>query len=85
LEYELRKKLNLGPNKSFAAVMSKLIRVDLAWVNSTEISGLIIVRNNVAHKIGSVNYGEKEAKEVLESVDRILGHLDVLGASTIYE
>jgi hypothetical protein len=85
LEYELRKKLNLGPNKSFTAVMSKLIRADLSWVTPKEINNLIIVRNNVAHKIGSVNYGEKEAKDVLESVDRILGHLDVLGASTIYE
>lgn len=85
LEYELRKKLNLGPNNSFAAVMSKLVKADLAWVSPTEINGLIIVRNNVAHKMGSVNYGEKEVKEVLESVDRILGHLDVLGASTIYE
>ncbi|MCJ7576704.1 MAG: hypothetical protein MUO80_08575 [Dehalococcoidia bacterium] len=86
LEYELRKKLNLGPNNSFAAVMSKLIDSDLAWVNPTEINDLIIARNDVAHKkIGSINYGEREAKEVLESVDRILGHLDVLGASTIYE
>ena len=85
LEYELRKKLNLGPNKSFAAVMSKLISSDLAWVDPAEIDDLIIVRNNVAHKVGSVNYGEKEAKEVLESVDKILGHLDTLGASTIYE
>lgn len=85
LEYELRKKLNLGPNNSFAAVMSKLISSDLAWVNPREINDLVIVRNNVAHKIGSVNYGEKEAKEVLESVDRILNHLDMLGASTIYE
>lgn len=85
LEYELRKKLNLGPSKSFAAVISKLISSDLAWVNPTEIDDLIVVRNNVAHKVGSVNYGEKEAKEVLDSVDRILGHLDALGASTIYK
>ena len=85
LEYELRKKLNLGPNNSFAAVMSKLISSDLAWVNPREINDLVIVRNNVAHKIGSVNYGEKEAKEVLESVYRILNHLDMLGASTIYK
>lgn len=85
LEYELRKKLSLKPNNSFAAVMSKLISSDLAWVNPREINDLVIVRNNVAHKIGSVNYGEKEAKEVLESVDRILNHLDMLGASTIYE
>lgn len=85
LEYELRKKLNLGPNNSFAAVMSKLISSDLAWVNPREINDLVIMRNNVAHKIGSVSYGEKEAKEVLESVDRILNHLDMLGASTIYE
>jgi hypothetical protein len=85
LEYELRKKLNLSPNNSFAAVMSKLVSSDLPWVNPTEINNLIMVRNNVAHKVGSVDYREKEAKEVLESVDRILGHLDVLGASTIYE
>jgi hypothetical protein len=85
LEYELRKKLNLGPNKSFAAVMSKLISSDLAWVNHTEIDDLIGVRNNVAHKVGSIDYGEKKAKEVLESIDRILGNLDELGASAIYE
>lgn len=85
LEYELRKKLNLGSNKSFAAVMSKLISADLAWVIPREMNDLIIVRNNVAHKMGSANYGEKEAKEVLESVDRILDQLDMLGASTIYE
>lgn len=85
LEYELRKKLNLGPNNPFAAVMSRLIRADLTWVAHEEVNDLIIMRNNVAHKMGSVNYGEKEAREVLGSVDRILEHLDALGASTIYE
>lgn len=85
LEYELRRKLNLGPSKSFAAVMSKLVTSDLAWVNPTEIDDLVIVRSNVAHEPGSISYGDTKAKELLESVDRILGHLDALGASAIYE
>ncbi len=85
LEYELRKKLNLGPNNSFAAVMSKLISSDLAWVIPREINDLVIVRNNIAHKMDTVNYGEKEAKEVIESVNRILEQLDILGASTLYK
>jgi len=85
LEYELRKKLNLGPNKSFAAVMSKLVSSDLPWVNPPEIDDLVRVRNNVAHKVGSTDHGEKKAKAVFESVDRILSNLDALGASAIYE
>jgi len=85
LEYELRKKLNLGSSKSFAAVMSRIIKADLTWVTPKEVNGLVVTRNNIAHKMGSINYGEKEAREVLRSVDRILAHLDVLGASTIYE
>jgi hypothetical protein len=85
LEYELRKKLNLGPNKSFAAVMSKLIGADPALVNAAEVNCLITMRNNIAHRIGDVSYGKKEASDVFESVDKILGRLDVLGASTVYE
>ncbi len=85
LEYELRKKLNLGPDKSFAAVMSRLISSDLAWVVPREINDLVIMRNNIAHKLDTVNYGEKEAKEVLESVNRIFEKLDILGASTLYK
>jgi HEPN domain-containing protein len=84
LEYALRKKLNLGPNNSFAAVMSRLIRANLTWITPEEVNDLVIMRNNVAYKVGGVNYGEKEASKVLGSVDRILGHLDILGASTIY-
>lgn len=85
LEYELRKKLNLGPNMSFTAVMSKLTTADLTWFDSTEINCLIRMRNNIAHKTCSIAYGEEEVKGVLESVDRILSQLDMLGASTIYE
>jgi len=85
LEYGLRKKLNLGPNNSFAAVMSKLVNSDLAWVIPREINDLVIMRNNIAHKKDAVNYGEEEAKEIIESVNRILEQLDVLGASTLYK
>ena len=83
LEYELRRRLNLGPPHSFTAVMRRLAKAGLEAATPQQVENMIIMRNRVAHATSEREMLEQDAKQILALVDGILEVLPETDLSSI--